>query len=64
VLTFTTWFGDDDPELRAGAGAGYHVCLDQLLELVDTGSARPAQDEVVARWEARYAEAVRERAAS
>ena len=44
VLTFTTWFGEPDRAGAANAGAGYHVCLDHLVELLDTGSvAQPAR---------------------
>lgn len=39
-LTFTTWLGPD-PEGTANAAAGYHVCLDQLTELLDSGTAGP-----------------------
>lgn len=34
VLTFTTWIGGNDPTVVAGAGAGYHVCLDLLAALL------------------------------
>lgn len=57
-LTFTTWLGDGDPAGAAGAGAGYHVCLDALAELLDTGSAGPLVDAGTERWQAAYAEAV------
>ena len=41
-LVFTTWFGqpdahDNSPARRA---AGYHICLDQLQELVESGHVR------------------------
>ena len=56
VLTFTTWFGDGD--VAAGAGAGYHLCLDELAELLDTGSVAPLDDAEVLVWEARYTSAI------
>jgi hypothetical protein len=34
------------------------VCLDQLIELLDTGSTQPLVDADVGRWEKRYAEVV------
>lgn len=57
-LTFTTWFGDPDPALVTGAGAGYHVCLDQLADLLDHGTVPPLEDADVSRLEATYAAAV------
>ena len=59
VLTFTTWFGETDPGVLSGAGAGYHLCLDQLIDLLDTGSVADLDDAVVAAWVERYSEAVR-----
>ena len=56
VLTFTTWLGDTSPESVANAGAGYHVCLAQLRELLDTGSVAYLEDGVVRELEKRYAE--------
>lgn len=60
LLTFTTWLSDEG----AGAvktAAGYHVCLDNLVELLDTGTAPPLVDVDPARWEQRYGEVVGER---
>lgn len=59
LLTLTTWLGRDDIDLAKDAAAGYHVCLDQLIELLDTGSTDPLVDADVSRWEERYSEAVR-----
>jgi len=57
VLTFTTWFGEPDRAGAANAGAGYHVCLDHLVELLDTGTvAQPLVSTPVAPWEERYRE--------
>jgi uncharacterized protein YndB with AHSA1/START domain len=54
-LRFTTWLG---PHGRGAANtaAGYHVCLDNLETLLDTGSAPPLVDVDPSPWEARYAE--------
>ena len=38
-LRFTTWLADD-PGGAADAAAGYHVCLANLEELLDTGQRR------------------------
>lgn len=55
VLTLTTWLAADDPSGAAGAGAGYHVCLDQLRELLDSGgTATPLVDMDTAPWQGRY----------
>jgi hypothetical protein len=56
-LTLTSWLGKDI-DVAKDAAAGYHVCLDQLIKLLDTGSTGPLVDADVSRWEARYAEAV------
>jgi hypothetical protein len=56
-LTLTTWLGKD-VDVAKDAAAGYHVCLDQLIELLDTGSTQPLVDADVGRWEKRYAEVV------
>ena len=40
------------------AAAGYHVCLEQLMELLDTGTVGPLEDADVRRWEQDYADAV------
>jgi len=57
LLTFTTWLGKD-VDRAMNAAAGYHVCLDQLIELLDTGTAGPLEDADVHRWQDRYTEAV------
>ena len=41
-LTFTTWLAD--PDVAAQSAGGYHVCLDLLGELLDTGRARPIDE--------------------
>ena len=56
VLTFTTWLADSAPESVANTGAGYHVCLDQLRELMDTGQVAYLEDGIVRALEKRYAE--------
>ena len=55
-LTFTTWLGEVGHPMEKTA-AGYHVCLDQLAELLDTGTvARPLVAVPVDTIEARYTE--------
>ena len=44
TLTFTTWLKAPDCDGTADAAGGYHVCLDQLRALLDTGSV-PSLDE-------------------
>lgn len=56
-LTLTTWLGEG-VDVAKDAAAGYHVCLDQLMELLDDGSTGPLVDADVHRWEKAYAEAV------
>jgi uncharacterized protein YndB with AHSA1/START domain len=55
LLRFTTWLGPQ-PYGTASTAAGYHVCLDNLVELLDTGTAPPLIDADTARWERRYGE--------
>lgn len=57
LLTLTTWLGKE-VDVAKDAAAGYHVCLDQLIELLDTGTVGPLEDADVHRWEDRYTEAV------
>lgn len=58
VLTFTTWLGDVGHPVEKTA-AGYHVCLTQLTELLDTGAvATPLAEVPVGDWEQRYAAAL------
>ncbi len=42
----------------ARTAAGYHVCLDHLAQVLDTGSAPSMADVDPSALEARYAEAV------
>ncbi len=42
----------------ARTAAGYHVCLDHLARVLDTGSAPSVADADTSTLEARYAEAV------
>jgi uncharacterized protein YndB with AHSA1/START domain len=53
-LVFTTWLEEGSPAGVAGAGAGYHVCLDALEQLLDTGSAPGLADANPAALEERY----------
>ena len=57
LLTFTTWMGPD-AKGATDAAAGYHVCLANLEELLDTGTAPRLIDADVAPWERRYEEQV------
>ncbi len=55
-LVFTTWLGEVDQYPADGTAAGYHACLDQLAELLDTGSvALPVIDVPLGDLEERYA---------
>lgn len=47
--------GSKSPDVHLVA-AGYHICLDQLCALVDTGTAPPFVDADPSEYEARYAE--------
>ena len=57
LLILTTWLGKD-VDIAKDVAAGYHVCLDQLIELLDTGTVGPLEDADVHRWEDRYTGAV------
>lgn len=54
-LVFTTWLGEPGPAGHAGTGAGYHVCLDELEELLDTGSVASPDDLDTSDLRQRYA---------
>jgi uncharacterized protein YndB with AHSA1/START domain len=57
TLTFTTWLSDAGKGAEQTA-AGYHLCFDQLAELLDTGSVRtPLVELSVDRLEQHYREA-------
>lgn len=43
---FTSWLGGVDQYPADDTGAGYHAALDQLGELLDTGSVRHSVIEV------------------
>jgi len=62
VLTLTTWLRGGDAT-TGQAAAGYHVCLDHLGRLLDTGSAPPVTETDPSTLEARYGEALGEIAA-
>lgn len=47
--------GGHGPAGYSGTGAGYHVCLDQLEELLDTGGPTIPDEAGVADLESRYA---------
>jgi uncharacterized protein YndB with AHSA1/START domain len=56
VLTLTTWLSGDAETSQTAAG--YHVCLDHLAQVLDTGTAPPVADADPSELEARYEEAV------
>jgi uncharacterized protein YndB with AHSA1/START domain len=56
-LRFTTWLGPDGKG-AANTAAGYHVCLDNLVTLLDTGTAPPLVDADTSALEAGYGAAV------
>jgi len=59
LLRFTTHIdADDDGPGPAQTAAGYHVCLDNLADLLDTGTTSPLVDADVSPWERRYEQAV------
>ena len=61
LLTFTTWLGEseDHDYPVAQVAAGWHVCLEELIELVQTGTVRVRLvDASTAEWEARYQELI------
>jgi uncharacterized protein YndB with AHSA1/START domain len=58
-LVFTTWVVDTTAGVHRTA-AGYHVCLDQLVALVDTGDPPPFIDRDTSRYETTYAELIAE----
>jgi uncharacterized protein YndB with AHSA1/START domain len=53
-LLFTTWLAEPGPTGTSGTAAGYHVCLDSLGLLLDTGSATTRGADTAA-LERRYA---------
>ena len=54
LLVFTTWVVDTTAGIDKTA-AGYHVCLDQLVALVDTDDPPPFVDQDPTPYEVRYA---------
>jgi uncharacterized protein YndB with AHSA1/START domain len=54
LLRFTTWLGESEAPAW-GAAAGYHVCFDQLQELLDGGVGQLLVDRDTTELEARYA---------
>lgn len=57
VFTLTTWLSGKDAG-TAQTAAGYHVCLDHLAQLLDTGAAPSVAEAETSPLETRYAEAV------
>ena len=58
-LVFTTWVVDTTAGVHRTA-AGYHVCLDQLVALVDTDDPAPFIDQDPTAYEATYEALVNE----
>jgi uncharacterized protein YndB with AHSA1/START domain len=57
-LVFTTWLGPEGKG-AANTAAGYHVCIDHLMELLDTGTtATPLVDSDPSALEEQYGKAV------
>jgi hypothetical protein len=56
LLTLTTWLGDTEREPIVGTAAGYHVCLANLTDLLDTGDATPLVEIDPSALEDRYRE--------
>lgn len=55
ILVFTTWLGETDQYPAHGTAAAYHGALDQLAELLDTGTVRvPVIDRPLGDLESRY----------
>jgi uncharacterized protein YndB with AHSA1/START domain len=57
-LVFTTWIVDTTAGVDK-TGAGYHVCLDQLVQLIETGDAPPFIEAETTELELRYAALLR-----
>ncbi|HET6654184.1 MAG TPA: SRPBCC domain-containing protein [Nocardioides sp.] len=55
-LVLSTWFADATAEYRTKSESGYHLCLDQLEELLDTGSVSYLEDATIAEFEKKYAD--------
>lgn len=55
-LTLTTWVNEIPPTGVESVAAGYHVCLDHLGQLLDTGSAPSVAEDDPTQLEARYVE--------
>jgi uncharacterized protein YndB with AHSA1/START domain len=56
LLTLTTWLGDNDDEATIGTAGGYHVCLGNLADLLDTGETTPLVEVDPSALEDRYRE--------
>jgi uncharacterized protein YndB with AHSA1/START domain len=54
VLTLTATVAGGTDGGPAGTAAGYHVCLVNLVELLDSGTAPPLVDADVATWNQAY----------
>ncbi|MGW5386731.1 SRPBCC domain-containing protein [Nocardia sp. NPDC003963] len=57
-LLCTVWFGTPGPHGISGTAAGYHVCLDELVNLLDTGSVGVPDRAQIRALGGRYAELI------
>ncbi|MEU8899951.1 SRPBCC domain-containing protein [Nocardia sp. NPDC048505] len=57
-LLCTIWFGTPGPRGQSGTAAGYHFCLDALLDALDGRPEAAPEPEVIDRLERRYAEEI------
>jgi uncharacterized protein YndB with AHSA1/START domain len=53
-LVLSTWFGEPGEEYLTRSGAGYHLCLAMLEELLDTGEVGYLEDTRIAAMEEEY----------
>ncbi|WP_280400979.1 SRPBCC domain-containing protein [Nocardia carnea] len=57
-LVCTVWFGTPGPHGLSGTAAGYHVCLDELVDSLDGRPIEMPAPDVMAALRRRYTEAV------
>ncbi|WP_040790731.1 SRPBCC domain-containing protein [Nocardia paucivorans] len=58
-LICTVLLGEPGPHGPEGTAAGYHICLDALRDLLDTGSTDIPDTDTIAELERRYTEPMR-----
>ncbi|MET8796724.1 SRPBCC domain-containing protein [Nocardia sp. NPDC004568] len=57
-LLCTVWFGTPGPHGISGTAAGYHICLDALADLLDTGPGADPDRALILALGRRYAEVI------